>query len=280
LNLFQAATLGFVQGATEFLPISSSGHLVIVGELLGVTPEGNLAFGVFLHFATALAVMVYFGRRFINLLRVLVANPWRAVTGRDIPAGDKRLGKLLVGIIIGTLPAVAVGLLWKSDIERAFQSPELAGWMLLVTAVILFSLRLRRRRKTDNAPKDDTAPAPNWWRSLAIGGAQALSILPGISRSGSTIAAGLHLNIEQRRAAEFSFLLSLPAILGANLLELGGVLQSADWLSWPAYLIGGLAAFLTALGAIRVVMGTVQSGRFWLFGFYCLAAGVMTIVLA
>jgi len=280
LNLFQAATLGFVQGATEFLPISSSGHLVIVGELLGVTPEGNLAFGVFLHFATALAVMVYFGRRFINLLRVLVANPWRAVTGKDLPSGDKRLGKLLVGIIIGTLPAVAVGLLWKSDIERAFQSPELAGWMLLVTAVILFSLRLRRQRKPENSPEDDTAPAPNWWRALAIGGAQALAILPGISRSGSTIAAGLHLDIQQRRAAEFSFLLSLPAILGANLLELGGVLQSADWLSWPVYFVGGLAAFLTALGAIRVVMGTVQSGRFWLFGFYCLIAGVVTIAIA
>ncbi len=279
MNLIQAAALGFVQGATEFLPISSSGHLVIVGELLGVTPESNLVFGVFLHLATALAVLVYFGRRFLGLVRVFFVNPARKLRGRAIPEGDRRLGRLLVGIIIGTLPAVAVGLLLRGQIEEAFQAPRLAGWMLLVTALILFSLRLRRR-ETAPVDREDAPPEPNWWRSLTIGFAQALAILPGISRSGATIAAGIHLDLEQRRAAEFSFLLSLPAILGANLLEVGDALALGNWLPWPVYLVGGLTAFVTALGAIKLVMKTVQTGRFWLFGFYCLAAGVATLLIA
>ncbi len=285
MDLFQAGALGFIQGATEFLPVSSSGHLVLMGELLGVTPESNLAFGIFLHLATALAVIIYFWRRFSGLVRVFFANPLRKLRRAEIPNDDRRLGRLLVGIIIGTLPAVAIGLLLKDKIDAAFQSPELASWMLFVTAAILFSLKLFRRKSEPgetSSPPDgaaDNSPAPVWWKALLIGLAQALAILPGISRSGSTIAAGIHLKEDQKQVAEFSFLLSLPAILGANILEIGDVISSGDWLPWPVYLVGGLVAFGTAFLAIKIVMKTVSTGRFWLFGIWCIIAGVAGLMM-
>jgi undecaprenyl-diphosphatase len=278
LNLFQAAALGFVQGATEFLPVSSSGHLVLTGALIGVEPGFNLAFGVFLHLATALAVIVYFRRRLANLVRVLFANPVRRLGGREVPDGDWRLGKLLVGIVIGTLPALAVGLFFKAKIDEAFRSPVFSAAMLYVTAAILLSLIFKRRgAESRNTP--DESPAPPWWRALAVGFAQALAVLPGISRSGATITAGIHLGEERRMAAEFSFLLSLPAILGANVVELGDVVSAGTWLPWPVYLLGGAAAFGTALAAIWVVMRTVGSGRFWVFGVYCAAAATVSLII-
>jgi len=283
LDLFQAGALGFIQGATEFLPVSSSGHLVLMGQLLGVTPESNLTFGIFLHLATALAVILYFWKRFGGLVRVFFANPLRKLRRAEIPDGDRRLGRLLIGIIIGTLPAVAIGLLLKDKIDAAFQSPELASWMLFVTAAILFSLKLFRRKdgttKSSEEPSAEISPAPVWWKALLIGLAQGLAILPGISRSGSTIAAGIHLKEDQKQVAEFSFLLSLPAILGANLLEIGDVISSGDWLPWPVYLVGGLVAFGTAFAAIKIVMKTVSSGRFWFFGIWCVIAGVAGLLL-
>ncbi|MCX7021225.1 MAG: undecaprenyl-diphosphate phosphatase [bacterium] len=284
MDLLQAAALGLLQGATEFLPVSSSGHLVLAGALIGVEPDLILAFGVFLHFATMLAVLAYFAKRFVGLVRVLFVNPVRWIGKKEIPDGDRRLGRLLVGIIIGTLPAVAVGLLFKAQIDEAFRSPMLAAGMLYVTAAILFSLLLRKRGREARevraeGDKKDEIPAPSWWRALLVGAAQAVAILPGISRSGATIVAGIHLGEEQRHAAEFSFLLSLPAVLGANLIELGDVISSGKWLSWSVYLVGGLAAFLTGLAAIWVVMRTVRSGRFWLFGIYCAAAATLSLIV-
>jgi len=286
LDIFQAGALGFIQGATEFLPVSSSGHLVLMGQLLGVTPESNLTFGIFLHLATALAVIIYFWKRFGGLVRVFFANPLRKLRRAEIPTGDRRLGRLLVGIILGTLPAVAIGLLLKDKIDAAFQSPELASWMLFVTAAILFSLKLFRRKSvadtTANTKENEAAevsPAPVWWKALLIGLVQSFAILPGISRSGSTITAGIHLGEDQRQVAEFSFLLSLPAILGANLLEIGDVISSGDWLPLPVYLVGGLVAFGTAFAAIKIVMNTVSTGRFWLFGIWCIIAGVAGLIL-
>jgi undecaprenyl-diphosphatase len=284
LDLLQAAALGILQGATEFLPVSSSGHLVLAGALIGVEPDFNLAFGVFLHFATALAVMVFFARRFVGLVRVLFVNPVRWLGGKKIPDGDRRLGRLLVGIILGTLPAVAVGLLFKAQIDEAFRSPMLAAGMLYITAAILFSLLLLKRgreAREARAEGDNLSeiPAPPWWRALIVGAAQAVAVLPGISRSGATIVAGIHLGEEQRHAAEFSFLLSLPAVLGANLVELHEVISKGAWLPWPVYLIGGLTAFLTGLAAIWVVMRTVRSGRFWLFGIYCAAAATLSLIV-
>jgi len=280
LDLLQAAALGFVQGATEFLPVSSSGHLVLTGALIGVEPDFNLAFGVFLHFATALAVLVYFAKRFVGLVRILFVNPVRWIGGKKIPDGDRRLGRLLVGIILGTLPAVAVGLLLKAQIDEAFRSPMLAAAMLYVTAAILFSLLLRKRDRVKAETVETTEPpAPPFWRALLVGVAQAVAILPGISRSGATIVAGIHLGEEQRHAAEFSFLLSLPAILGANIVELGDVISSGTWLPWPVYLIGGATAFFTGLAAIWVVMRTVKSGRFWLFGIYCAVVATVSLIV-
>ncbi|MCK4594023.1 undecaprenyl-diphosphate phosphatase, partial [bacterium] len=143
-----------------------------------------------------------------------------------------------------------------------------------------FSLLLRKRsgERSDRIGNGES-PAPPWWCALSVGFAQAVAILPGISRSGATIAAGIHLGEQQRRAAEFSFLLSLPAILGANLVEIGDVLARGLLLPWPVYLIGGLIAFVTALGAIKVVMRTVESGRFWLFGVYCAAAATVSLII-
>jgi undecaprenyl-diphosphatase len=272
LSIVKAVVLGIVQGATEFLPVSSSGHLVIIQNLLGVQLEGGglLAFDVCLHFGTLLAVLVFFRREIGGIIasvfrKVEGADPERALDIRQ----SRRLGLF---VIIGTIPAALVGPTLNDFFEGLVSNPVSAACMLLVTGAILWGTRW--------------APIPSrdimrmgWVRSLLIGCAQALAIVPGISRSGSTIAGGLYLGLDRNLAARFAFLLAVPAIAGATVFKFGDLsLFTRDII--VATTLGAVAAFIVGLACIKWLLGVVARGRIYWFAPYCWLIGTATIVAA
>jgi undecaprenyl-diphosphatase len=243
MNIFNALLLGLIQGLTEFLPISSSGHLVIAQSLIDFSQPGVL-FDTVLHLATTAAVIVYFRYKILHIKKA------------DI--------KIL---IIGMLPAVIVGLFFRSFIEDLFTSTKIVGFALLLTATMnYFTDKAQARRRKINVID-----------SLVIGAAQAFAIIPGVSRSGSTIFAGTSLGVERSTAAEYSFLLSVPTIIGANVLELytHGV---TDSIPLPQYIIGFIAAFVTGFITIGILMRLLTERRFKFFALYAAIVGILTIV--
>lgn len=261
MTLFDAILLGILQGLTEFLPVSSSGHLVIGEALLGLNAPG-ISLEIWLHFGTLMAVLIYFRHRFKDLLGAFFGG-----AGIDSRKADRTL---LGAIIIGTLPAIAAGLLLKSLIESVFDSPRFAAAMLIVTGLILIlTLRAGKSGGKINLP-----------RGFYIGLAQMAAILPGISRSGSTIACALFLGIEPAAAAEFSFLLAAPIIalaFGYDVVFSGAAIFSSDMILM--YLSGTIIAFGVGILAIHYLLRIIRTGRFYLFGFYCFAAGVISLIL-
>lgn len=255
MSYLEAVILGAIQGLTEFLPVSSSGHLVLSQELLGVDDPG-VSFEILVHVATLFSVLIYFRGQVLSMVRSLF----------DRSLEESR--QLILFIVVGTLPAVVVGLLLKEHIESAFESPATASAMLIATGFILLSTRLTTRH---------TRPL-NVGRALLIGVAQALAILPGISRSGSTIAAGMLLGVPPQRAAEYSFLLAVPAIAGAAVLDIKD-LSSLPAVNLGPYFVGSVVAFVVALVAVYLVLEAVRRGRFEWFGYYCLAAGGLGLYL-
>ncbi len=259
MNLLDAVILGLVQGLTEFLPISSSGHLVIGEALLGFHVPG-VTLEVWLHLGTLLAVLVYFRRAIYKMGRSLLISS-------GIENQDYR--RLLLAIAVGTLPAVAVGFGAKSFVETAFSKSVLVSAMLILTGIILLvSQWAINRDRPINA-----------LRGFVIGIAQAFAILPGISRSGSTITIALFLGVSPSRAAEFSFLLAIPAIGGAFLLDLlssGGAVVASGQL--PIYLAGTAISFVVGYFSIYYLMRIIKRGRFYLFGLYCLVVGTVSVI--
>lgn len=255
----QMILLAVVQGLTEFLPVSSSGHLVLVQHLLQAK-QGDVFFDVVLHCGTLISVMVFYRRELIRLLKF------------DRPA----IG-YIVSLAIGTVPAVIFGLLAKDFIEGLFDSPLVAGFGLLVTAGALLSTRWTKSPHGDRkAAWDPVAIHPG--RAVAIGLAQTLAILPGISRSGMTITMSLWIGLARSEAARFSFLLSIPAIGGALVLQLfDGVSVVPGQV--PALAVAAIAACLVGLVALRLTALAVVQAHFWKFGIYCLALGVVVLVL-
>jgi undecaprenyl-diphosphatase len=255
MSYFDAVLLGILQGLTEFLPVSSSGHLVLAQELLHVSDPG-VSFEVVLHLGTLLSVVVYFRRRLLDLLISL---------GRKSMTDEHQLIGLLV---IGTIPAAIIGLALADFFERAFSNPLLTSIMLLATGLILWLSRF---------VKYGTARL-KWLSALIMGLGQALAILPGISRSGSTIVAGMAAGVKPSTAAEFSFLLAIPAISGAALLSAKDLL-ALEGAMVGQYLLGGLTAFVMGLAAVYAVMTVVSRGRFEYFAYYCFAAGLLGLYL-
>lgn len=244
MSFLEAIVLGIVQGLTEFLPVSSSGHLVIGDTLFGLDEPG-VAFEAFLHGATLLAVLVYFRRR---IVRIVTDRSWSYA------------GKL----VVGTIPAGIVGVLFESTVERAFASPWLVVVTLLGTGAILFSLYALPERSTEVA---EPSYLQAWW----IGCAQMISILPGVSRSGSTIVTARWLGLAPGAAAEFSFLLGVPAIAGAVILQAGELGEAAAAGSTVVFLAGWAAALVAGLVAIALVFRLLVRQGFRLFGWYCWA---------
>ena len=264
-----AALLGLVQALAEFLPISSSGHLVLAEKLLGVTAEGGTAFEVAVHFGTLLSVAVLFRRDLVDLVRA-GANGLRAGADRRSRwATDSGL-RLLAAIVIGCIPAGVIGVLFKDQLEALFHSPRLVCAALVGTGLWLLASRF--------APPGEAEVTPG--RALMIGVAQAVAIMPGISRSGSTIAGAMFLGVERELAARFSFLMSLPVIFGATLLkarDLVAAPPAADQLL--ALGVGAGVSFVAGLASLALLMRIVRRGLFSNFGWYCLAVGIAGLLL-
>lgn len=263
MSVIEAFFWGVLQGVTEFLPVSSSGHLVLVPWLTGRAPS-SFTFDVLVHTGTLIAVLAYFRRDLAGLVRggLDLLTQCRAVTP------EARLAWL---ILIGTLPAFAVGLLLRSALERLFGVPPAAAALLLVTGTLMF-LAERLARRVRGADSLGTGDA------LAIGVAQSIALAPGISRSGATISAGLGLGLRRSDAARFSFLLSIPAVLGATVLEAIQLLQGAVPNEPPLVLaVGFAAALVSGYGAIALLLRHLQRHGLRPFAYYCWAMGLFSL---
>jgi len=266
MNLLQAMILGLVQGLTEFLPVSSSGHLVLAEKILDLGTS-NLRFEVAMHLATLLAVCFAFRKRIVKLVRSVLFGRMRPVNGKWHYTDDNL--RLAIMLIVATIPAALVGVLFDDAIEQAFNDPIAVSIALLATGVILYGTG-RVTKKQERI---------GWKHSLIIGFSQALAILPGISRSGTTIAAGIYSGTDQEKAAEFSFLLSIPVILGAGLIKFKDVLETGlpkD--EMLAILIGGLIAAISGYVAINFLLKIIRGSKLHYFSYYCWMVGLLSLV--
>ncbi len=259
MDNISAIILGLVQGLTEFLPVSSSGHLVLAERLIGIRASTELTFEVLLHLSTVLAVVIYFrerlGRLLIGLLKPTESDNWPQL-------------KLAGTIAIATIPAAVVGLLFEKRVEQTFNSPRLTALFLIFTGVILLATGAIKKGNENIGYKS----------GFIIGVAQAFALLPGISRSGMTISAGLFQKIRPAEAAEFSFLISLPAVIGAIILKSFKLLSSYQSGEMDHYLLGCIAAFVSGYLSIAFLLKIVGKGKFFYFGLYCLAVGLIGII--
>lgn len=265
MTLVEAVVLGLVQGLTEFLPISSSGHLVIVPDLLG-WPAPSLPFVVLLHAATFLAVVVYFRQEIVSIVSSLA----RGGPGR----------RMAVLLTIGTIPAALAGALFEERVSEIFGSPRIAAALLIGTGLLLvvaetFSRRSRKPGEEVKSGVADLAEALSLRKALFIGIAQTASILPGFSRSGWTISAGLGAGLSRPAAARFSFLLSIPILFGAFIFELRDITRLE--IESAAAAAGMLAAFVSGYLAIAGLIAYLQRRGLYPFAVYCLAAGTLGV---
>ena len=268
-DVLRAIVLGVVQGLTEFLPISSSGHLIAVRELFGWEFADDLTFDVSLHLGTTVAVLVYFWREWRQMLRSLLLR----LTGERRPefAGiyDDRM---LMLVVVGSVPIAIVGIVLLDWIEEETRSPTIVGPMLITLGLVLaFAERIGRRTRTLGEARLRDA--------LLIGSAQAMSLVPGVSRSGVTISAGLMLGFTREEAARFSFVLSTPAILGAGILTLADAIDQGELAGEAEVILAGtLVAAIVGWLSIVALLRLVQTRSFLPFVAYRLLAGAFLIV--
>ena len=263
MTIVDALILGLVQGLTEFLPVSSSGHLILAREALGLSLAGGLAFDAVLHFATALAVIWYFWKDLWGLARSLLG----VLKGGSLTQEEV---VLLGALGLGTVPAVILGLWWQDSIETVFRSAELVAWALLIGSLVFVVAELVSKRYSE--PKPLTIK-----KGVLIGFFQALALVPGMSRSGSTISGALLLGLSRESTARFAFLLSLPVILGAGslkALQLGS--ESVVTTSVTAILVGSVVAFLSGLLAIHFLIRFLKNHTlYWFVGYRVVLASLV-----
>ena len=265
MTWWEAALLGLVQGLTEFLPVSSSGHLVLGKYLLGLDAEGasNVTFEVFVHFGTVLSILtVYWSRAFSILKEAFIFSNFRE---RYENNQDYRFALF---ILITLVPTGIVYLLFGDYLESLFDNPRFVCGMLLVTGTLLILTLLRRN------PEGELTPM----KSLLIGIAQGAALTPGISRSGSTICTALYQKVENRKAADFSFLMSLPAIIGATIVSGLDVLEHGSSVGVVPLLAGMLVAYASGVVAIRAMIGLVSRGNLHYFAYYCFTIGILGLL--
>lgn len=270
MTWWQAALLGLVQGLTEFLPVSSSGHLVLGQYLLGLNTEqaDNLTFDVFVHFGTVLSILTVYWSRVFKIIRAA----WEGVTdpSRLKPYYEENESfRFAVFILITLIPTGLVYVLFKEDLEAAFGNPRLVCGMLLVTGTLLILTLLRKN------PNGRLSPL----KAFVIGIAQAAAMIPGISRSGSTICAALYQNVQPKKAADFSFLMLLPVVLGATLLKSLDVATADVGTGWVPIIVGTIAAYASGVAAIKMLLGVIRRGRLQYFAYYCFLVGIAGIML-
>ncbi|KPL08596.1 hypothetical protein AMJ85_08375 [candidate division BRC1 bacterium SM23_51] len=282
MTALQALLLGVLQGLTEFLPVSSSGHLVLGKKVLGVASEMPVTFEVVVHAGTLIATLLVFWRPVWEILVFLASAVRRQAGGRQDsqsgtkaggpPFGEVRrwwtdpAGRLLTLIVVGTIPAVLVGFLLEEKIELLFGNALLVGMALCVTGAVLFASRWSRCRR-------EGIEGISLGMGVLVGIAQALAITPGISRSGATIATGLLGGIDRETAARFSFLLSMPAVAGAVVVKTGDIAQAGGEVGWLPLLVGFAASLVVGYAALRVLLAFVRYGRLHWFAYYCWPVG-------
>ncbi len=260
MNEFQALLLGILQGLTEFLPVSSSGHLEIGHHLLGVTGHNNLVFAVVVHMATVLSTIVVFRKDIMELLKGLFAFQWNEST------------MYVSKLVFSAIPVLILGLLFKDEIEALF-----TGNLVLVGSALIFTSLLLGA--THFAKSGDGKIT--FLKALIIGIAQAVAVIPGISRSGSTIATGLLLQNKKENVARFSFLMVLIPIIGATFLDIiSGDITSNESIGTVPLLVGFIAAFVSGLLACSWMIKIVKRGKLIYFAVYCLIIGVIAIFAA
>lgn len=273
MTLLHAVLLGLIQGVAEFLPISSSGHLAIAEHLLGQAGAADIPgfFDVLLHLGTLVAVFAAYWQDIRDMIGEFFGGVGDLVHGTT-PTPVPPARRLILLIIVGTLPLFAV-LPVKDLVEGLGDNMYFVAGALLVTGCLLFaSDRVRKGRKTER-----TATLAD---VLLVGAAQAVATCPGISRSGTTITAGCFVGFERRFAVRFSFLLSIPAVLGANILSLKDALEAQiPWEEVPVYLAGVLVAAVSGYACIRLLKMIAERGKFGFFAYYCWLAGAVTLVL-
>ena len=263
--------LGLVQGLAEFLPISSSGHLSIAQNLLGLNTEIPEFFDVLLHLGTLVAVFVAYWRDICDMVAELIHGVGDLVHGttpRQVPPARR----LILLIIVGTLPLFILLPIHK-QVQALSNNMVFIGAALVVTGFLLFACDLvRKGKKTER-----TATIAD---VLVVGLGQAIATLPGISRSGMTITTGCFMGFERKFAVRFSFLLSIPAVLGANILSLKDALDDGIiWAEVPMYLVGAITAAVVGYACIRLLRLVAEKGRFGAFAYYCWAVGLLTLLL-
>ena len=256
MTLFQAVIMAFAQGVTEFLPISSSGHLAIIPYICNFQQEVSITFDVMLHIATLAAVVIFLWKDIVSIVKGLFS-------------GKKNSWAIVLKIVLAVIPAAIAGLIFRDQITGMFYSPQLVGWAYFGTAALLFLTFFIKEGKKKMV-------AITWGDCIMIGIFQAFALIPGFSRSGFTLIGALLVGMKSEEAFRFSFLISIPAILGAFVLEAGS-LDSLNLLFNPASIIAFFVAVIVGLIALWILKWIVQMKKLYWFGFYCLALGILLI---
>lgn len=275
MNTLQALIMGLLQGLTEYLPVSSSGHLTIASELFGIDGESNMTFTIAVHVATVLSTLVILGSEIGKILKGM-CNP---LSPRSLKGNGTFLNRLnpdqryVLNILVSMIPIGIVGVFFKDQVEDIFGSGLLVvGICLLLTAALLTFSYLARPRQRENISLS---------HAFIIGLAQAVAVLPGLSRSGSTIATGLILGNKKEKLAQFSFLMVIPPILGEALLDVLKMVKGEEatgGIDTLPLIVGFVAAFISGCAACKWMIGIVKKGKLIYFAYYCAIVGVASIV--
>ena len=270
MSWLEALILGVIQGLTEFLPVSSSGHLTILSNLFGLEGESNLTMIVVLHVATVLSTLFILWKEVVWIFKDLFSRQsWKSYSGLNDGT------KYAINILISMIPVGIVGFFFKDTVEGIFGSGLLiVGIMLLVTASLLAFSYFAKPRQRENI---------SGWHAFIIGIGQALAVMPGLSRSGTTIATGLLLGNKKEKIAQFSFLMVIPPVLGEALLDVMDIIQNGfgsamSGISPVALIVGFIAAFITGCLACKWMINVVKKGKLIWFAVYCLIVGIFAII--
>lgn len=277
MSIFQVLVLALLQGVTELFPVSSLGHIVILPKLLGwninQADPTFLAFVVLLHVGTATALVIYFWRDWLAIVRSVFRS---VVDGRMHGTPDERLGWRLIA---GTVPAGLIGVLFQKQVQSLFANPRAAAAFLIVNGIIMFGGERIRRRAVALEGERTRLDGLSVRTAVGIGSAQILALFPGISRSGSTMVAGLLANLTHEAAARFAFLLATPIIFGAGVLKIPDLFTPTALPHLPVYLLGGVAAGVAAFLSVAYLMRYFRVGRLDPFAIYCAAFGIVSLIL-
>lgn len=285
MEWFEAVLLGLIQGLTEFLPISSSGHLEIGKVLLGVDTQDDLLFTTMVHAATVLSTIVVFRKQIWDLLKGFFCGlkDWKIAKDesgkRSLVCNDQT--DYLLKIVVSMLPVMVVGFFFKDAVESLFGSIHVVGGALIVTAVLLFfSDYASRPGRKSIFPANESRNGISYWQAFSVGLGQAFAVVPGLSRSGTTISTGLICGVKREVMAQFSFLMVLVPILGETFLEVVGGEFGASSVGALALVLGFVSAFLSGLFACKVMIALVKKAKLGWFALYCLVAAACIFIFA